>query len=264
VKTEDTTKPAVEARATPPWATLGTRRVVDGENVWKGVAGSAAKWAVERGGKRVSDYRDTPEAAVEAVKDQDAAAEQKAAAKRYPKEVTDEATYNAKVASLKKKGLTIGASDIPSDVVNQMTARNTREREKLEADRKEYLAAQKPKKEKVDVNEARPLTAEAAKEWDIATIKAAHPHSDVIAWQEEMLQDEPAEAVDAAIKLAAKMGVDPAQASHFLAEYLPKIVDKLTPEGKVDPTADHQQGLANLLPALLQSLGSNPRGTAQT
>ena len=55
--------------------------------------------------------------------------------------------------------------------------------------------------------------------------------------------------------LAAKMGVDPAQASHFLAEYLPKIVDKLTPEGKVDPTADHQQGLAALLPSLLQSLG---------
>jgi uncharacterized protein YidB (DUF937 family) len=55
--------------------------------------------------------------------------------------------------------------------------------------------------------------------------------------------------------LAAKIGVDPAQASHFLAEYLPKVVDKLTPEGKVDPTADHQQGLANLLPALLQSLG---------
>jgi uncharacterized protein YidB (DUF937 family) len=54
--------------------------------------------------------------------------------------------------------------------------------------------------------------------------------------------------------LAAKMGVDPAQASNFLAEYLPKIVDKLTPEGKVDPTADHQQGLAALLPSLLQSL----------
>ena len=58
--------------------------------------------------------------------------------------------------------------------------------------------------------------------------------------------------------LAAKIGVDPAQASHFLAEYLPKVVDKLTPEGKVDPTADHQQGLANLLPALLQSLGGKP------
>ena len=54
--------------------------------------------------------------------------------------------------------------------------------------------------------------------------------------------------------LAAKMGVDPAQASHFLAEYLPKIVDKLTPTGKVDPTADHQEGLSALLPSLLQSL----------
>ena len=60
--------------------------------------------------------------------------------------------------------------------------------------------------------------------------------------------------------LAAKLGVDPAQASHFLAEYLPKVVDKLTPEGKVDPTADHQQGLANLIPSLLQSLGGQPSG----
>jgi uncharacterized protein YidB (DUF937 family) len=59
--------------------------------------------------------------------------------------------------------------------------------------------------------------------------------------------------------LASKMGIDPAQASGFLAEYLPKIVDKLTPEGKVDPTADHQQGLAALLPSLLQSLsGQSP------
>ena len=58
--------------------------------------------------------------------------------------------------------------------------------------------------------------------------------------------------------LATKMGVDPAQASHFLAEYLPKVVDKLTPAGKVDPSADHQQGLANMLPSLLQSLGSKP------
>jgi uncharacterized protein YidB (DUF937 family) len=54
--------------------------------------------------------------------------------------------------------------------------------------------------------------------------------------------------------LASRMGVDPNQASQFLAEYLPKIVDKLTPEGKVDPAADHQQGLAALLPSLLQSL----------
>lgn len=64
--------------------------------------------------------------------------------------------------------------------------------------------------------------------------------------------------------LAAKMGVDPAQASHFLAEYLPKIVDKLTPAGKVDPAADHQQGLAALLPSLLQSVqGQAPRGQSR-
>lgn len=56
--------------------------------------------------------------------------------------------------------------------------------------------------------------------------------------------------------LAAKMGIDPAQASAFLAEYLPKVVDKLTPAGKIDPAADHQQGLAALLPSLLQSLRS--------
>jgi hypothetical protein len=46
-----------------------------------------------------------------------------------------------------------------------------------------------------------------------------------------------------------------------LAEYLPKIVDKLTPAGKVDPAADNQQGLAALLPSLLQSLqGQAPSG----
>ena len=54
--------------------------------------------------------------------------------------------------------------------------------------------------------------------------------------------------------IATRMGVDPAVASTFLAEYLPKIVDKLTPAGKVDPATDHQQGLAALLPSLLQSL----------
>jgi uncharacterized protein YidB (DUF937 family) len=65
--------------------------------------------------------------------------------------------------------------------------------------------------------------------------------------------------------IATRMGVDPAVASTFLAEYLPKIVDKLTPAGKIDPTADHQQGLAALLPSLLQSLGgqSSTDGRAQ-
>ena len=55
--------------------------------------------------------------------------------------------------------------------------------------------------------------------------------------------------------VASRLGVDPAMASNFLAEYLPKIVDKLTPAGKIDPSADHQQGLAAMLPSLLQSLG---------
>jgi uncharacterized protein YidB (DUF937 family) len=55
--------------------------------------------------------------------------------------------------------------------------------------------------------------------------------------------------------IASRMGIAPAQASGFLAEYLPKIVDKLTPAGKIDPSADHQQGLAAMLPSLLQSLG---------
>ena len=63
--------------------------------------------------------------------------------------------------------------------------------------------------------------------------------------------------------LAAKMGIDPAQASSFLADYLPKIVDKLTPAGKIDPAADHQQGLAALLPSLLQSL-SGQSSTGQS
>jgi uncharacterized protein YidB (DUF937 family) len=62
--------------------------------------------------------------------------------------------------------------------------------------------------------------------------------------------------------LAAKMGIDSAQASTLLAEFLPKVVDKLTPTGKVDPAADHQQRLAALIPALLQSVGSS--GAART
>ena len=57
--------------------------------------------------------------------------------------------------------------------------------------------------------------------------------------------------------IASRMGVDPAMASTFLAEYLPKIIDKLTPAGKIDPTADHQQGLAAMLPSLLQSLAGH-------
>ena len=61
--------------------------------------------------------------------------------------------------------------------------------------------------------------------------------------------------------IAARLGVDPNQASQFLAEYLPKIIDKLTPAGKIDPNADHQQGLVAMLPSLLQSMtGATSRG----
>ena len=55
--------------------------------------------------------------------------------------------------------------------------------------------------------------------------------------------------------LAAKVGIDPATVSGLLAQFLPKVVDKLTPAGQVDPNAEHQQGLASLLPSLLQSFG---------
>jgi uncharacterized protein YidB (DUF937 family) len=61
--------------------------------------------------------------------------------------------------------------------------------------------------------------------------------------------------------LAAKMGIDPAQASDLLAQYLPKVVDKLTPQGKIDANANHQADLASLIPALLQSFGRGA-GTA--
>ena len=55
--------------------------------------------------------------------------------------------------------------------------------------------------------------------------------------------------------IAAKLGVDPAQASQLLARFLPNVVDKLTPNGQLDATADHPQSLSGLLPSLLQSFG---------
>ncbi len=62
--------------------------------------------------------------------------------------------------------------------------------------------------------------------------------------------------------LAAKMGIDPAQASDLLAQYLPKVVDKLTPQGQIDPNANHQADLASLIPALLKSFGRGGGGAA--
>ncbi len=56
-------------------------------------------------------------------------------------------------------------------------------------------------------------------------------------------------------EVAAKLGIDTSKASSLLAQFLPKIIDKLTPSGQVDASADHHQGLAALLPSLLQSFG---------
>jgi uncharacterized protein YidB (DUF937 family) len=60
--------------------------------------------------------------------------------------------------------------------------------------------------------------------------------------------------------IAAKLGVDPAQASQMLAKFLPTVIDKLTPNGQVDPAADHHQSLSGLLPSLLQSFGAGSFG----
>jgi uncharacterized protein YidB (DUF937 family) len=61
--------------------------------------------------------------------------------------------------------------------------------------------------------------------------------------------------------IAAKLGVDPAQAAQLVAKFLPAAVDKLTPNGHVDPNADHHQNLSGLLPSLLQSFGSGTLGS---
>jgi uncharacterized protein YidB (DUF937 family) len=51
----------------------------------------------------------------------------------------------------------------------------------------------------------------------------------------------------------------------LLSQYLPKIIDKLTPSGQIDGNVDFQQEIASLLPSLLDSgasqwfVGGSPR-----
>jgi uncharacterized protein YidB (DUF937 family) len=60
--------------------------------------------------------------------------------------------------------------------------------------------------------------------------------------------------------IATKLGVDPTQASALVAKFLPSAVDKLTPNGAVDPAVDHSQTLSGMLPSLLQSFGGGALG----
>ena len=60
--------------------------------------------------------------------------------------------------------------------------------------------------------------------------------------------------------LAAKLGIDPTRISEVLAEHLPNVVDRLTPEGKIDPNANSEDGVASLIPSLLKQFSSG--GTA--
>ncbi len=57
---------------------------------------------------------------------------------------------------------------------------------------------------------------------------------------------------DTLSQLAAKLGIDGKQASNLLAKFLPDVIDKLTPGGKIEPSANLEQGLAGLLPGLLE------------
>ena len=51
---------------------------------------------------------------------------------------------------------------------------------------------------------------------------------------------------DAVAQIAAKLGIDPAKASTLLAQYLPMVINHLTPNGKVEADSWMDQGL-NLL-----------------
>ncbi|MEO8351405.1 MAG: YidB family protein [Chthoniobacteraceae bacterium] len=55
--------------------------------------------------------------------------------------------------------------------------------------------------------------------------------------------------------VATQLGTSTEDASGFLATYLPKIIDQLTPSGQVPAGEENPQGLAAMLPSLLNSLG---------
>ena len=62
--------------------------------------------------------------------------------------------------------------------------------------------------------------------------------------------------------LAAKLGIDPTRASEVLAEHLPNVVDRMTPQGKIDPEVHTEESLTNLLPTLFGKLMSGQSSQA--
>ena len=65
--------------------------------------------------------------------------------------------------------------------------------------------------------------------------------------------------------IASQLGLNAEQASGLLSQYLPKIIDKLTPSGKINRHENFQQEIDSLLPSLLDSgasqwfVGGSPR-----
>lgn len=55
--------------------------------------------------------------------------------------------------------------------------------------------------------------------------------------------------------LAHDLGMDPTKAAGFLAEYLPDIVDRLTPNGYIEENQPSEYQISSLLPSLLAGLG---------
>lgn len=59
--------------------------------------------------------------------------------------------------------------------------------------------------------------------------------------------------------IADQIGIDRTQLSALAAQFLPGIIDRLTPGGRIDAAADVRQSLGNLLPSLLQQFTSGMR-----
>lgn len=55
-------------------------------------------------------------------------------------------------------------------------------------------------------------------------------------------------------ELAGKFGIDPAQLSGSLAQYLPEVVNQLTPQGRLPDNADNTDALSQGLNALTGKL----------